>query len=120
MRDPWAALLLVSHTWFLHAAFSNLDPTEEDGNEGISQTGGEEMPRAPTHTRSLGDYLQLKLSVVPRCSQLIRSTQLLPCEPSADELLSKQHFFLLLLMRSLEFCNFCNFFGDVLQINNLF
>lgn len=35
---------------------------------------GEEMPWSPSPTRALGVYPQLKFSVVPHCSQLIRAT----------------------------------------------
>lgn len=68
---------------------------------------------------ALGDF-QLKFSVVPLCSQLIRSTPTLTLWTQSRSITPKTTLSLLLLMRSLEFCNLCNFFGDVLQINNLF
>lgn len=43
-----------------------------------------------------------------------------PVSPVQINYSQNNTFFLHLLMRSLEFCNLCNFFGVVLQINNLF
>lgn len=95
LSAPWAGL--VCHAGVLHAASSALVPRRKMGMKVFHRMGGR-MPRAPSPTRAVGGCPQLKLPVVPHYSQLIRTTPILPCEPSANQLLPKQHFFLLLLM----------------------